>query len=1219
MPSDLSWERIAALFDQALEQPPPERAAWVAAACNEDEALRREVEQLLAAHERDQGVLDRPLHAVAAAAIYEAQSPAAPQEQVGPYRIISEIGRGGMGVVYKAEDPRLGRYVALKFLAPELTGSEQARRRLLAEARAASVLDHPNICTVYDVGETAGNRLFFAMAYYEGQTLEERLAQGPLPPEEALAIGLQVAAALEHAHQSGVVHRDVKPSNIFLTARGEAKVLDFGLVKYERNTLTDPGTRLGTLAYMSPEQAMGEPVDHRTDVWSLGVVLYEMVAGGKPFRGENGQALLYAIVNEPLPADPLARAWSPIVRRALEKQPAQRYQSVRELRQGLRDLGEALQEGTMESEIAAAVPAVAPSPRSVGRDRELRDLRAAYQACSGGRGVALCITGEPGMGKTTLVEDFLASLTVKPAACWILRGRCSERLAGSEAYLPVLEPLESLVESDARDLVVRLMKEKAPTWYVQIAPVAAGADASFAAVLADAKVASQERMKREFTVFFQELSRRRPVILFCDDLHWADLSTVDLLSYLGSRCDALRLLVLATYRPSDLQVGKHPFLQVQRELQSRGLCREVPLDFLGEQDIARYLELEFPEHHFPSLLVSLVRSRTEGNPLFVVDLLRDLRDRGVIAEQDGHWVLAQSPQQIQRELPESIRAMVARKLDRLEEPDRRLLDAAAVQGQQFDSATVARVLDLDVSLVEDRLENLGRLHRLVRALEGKELPDGTLTQRYGFVHALYQNTLYGALPARRKAAWSAAAAEALLASRGPDSGRVALDLAYLLEAARQFDRAADQFLVAAGHAASLCANEEAALLASRSIACARKSGGPERLPRLLAAAECLGRLYMTLSRLPEALAAFELAERTAAEIGDPETHVNAICSAALVLFNTRQADKTREYAGRALEIARAAGSERAAAAAEVVLGLERLSIGDTDAAEERFRRSVPILHEKGPPLHALEALGFAGLMHAWQLDYEAADRDVSWTFRRSRDLGAPYLIIMNLFVRGMARFNQGRLSEGLHDLQEGMRLAELNNERYWLSRYPKPHAFSHLNLANDYMSLGETHRALEHLQESERIFNLDFWFRWRYSICLNAQTARYWLRRGDTKKAGHYAAESLAVAEPRGQRKHAAWAHKLLGDVAAAEERFADARQEYEAALRTLQGHRCPVVEWKILLAAAEMAGAYREVPLAEHYRARCQAVIQDLADSLIDDRLRKKFLGSEAISRALA
>jgi len=303
----------------------------------------------------------------------------------------------------------------------------------------------------------------------------------------------------------------------------------------------------------------------------------------------------------------------------------------------------------------------------------------------------------------------------------------------------------------------------------------------------------------------------------------------------------------------------------------------------------------------------------------------------------------------------------------------------------------------------------------------------------------------------------------------------------------------------------------------------------------------------------------------------------------------------------------------------VVLGLERLSIGDTDAAEERFRRSVPILHEKGPPLHALEALGFAGLMHAWQLDYEAADRDVSWTFRRSRDLGAPYLIIMNLFVRGMARFNQGRLSEGLHDLQEGMRLAELNNERYWLSRYPKPHAFSHLNLANDYMSLGETHRALEHLQESERIFNLDFWFRWRYSICLNAQTARYWLRRGDTKKAGHYAAESLAVAEPRGQRKHAAWAHKLLGDVAAAEERFADARQEYEAALRTLQGHRCPVVEWKILLAAAEMAGAYREVPLAEHYRARCQAVIQDLADSLTDDRLRTKFLKSEAISRALA
>jgi tetratricopeptide (TPR) repeat protein len=1252
MTAQPSWERVAALFDQALERPQPERAAWLAAACGDDEALRREVEQLLAAHDRAEGVLDRPLDSVAAEAIDEAQNPAAPDEQVGPYRIVSEIGRGGMGVVYKAEDPRLGRYVALKFLSPDLTGSAQAKRRLLAEARAASVLDHPNICTVYDVGETGDKGLFFAMAYYEGQTLGERLEQGPLSVNEALGIGMQVAAALDHAHQAGVVHRDVKPSNIFLTTRGEAKVLDFGLAKQGWSTLTDPGTRIGTLAYMSPEQAMGKPVDHRTDLWSLGVVLYEMVAGRKPFQGENGQALLYAILNEPLLTErPLPAAWSRIVQRALEKQPEHRYQSARDLREELQDLQEALEQGSTQSEIVAAVPAGAASPRSVGRERELAELRAAYQGCAAGRGAVLCITGEPGMGKTTLVEDFLAGLTANPPSCCMARGRCSERLAGSDAYLPVLEALESLTESEARDLVVRLMKEKAPTWYVQIAPLAAGADASFAAVLADVKVASQERMKRELTVFFQELSRRRPVVLFWDDLHWADVSTVDVLSYLGSRCDALRLLLLATYRPSDLHLAKHPFLQVQRELQGRGLCQEISLDFLGERDITRYLEREFPDHRFPSFLASLVRSRTEGNPLFVVELVRYLRDRGVIAEQDGHWVLAQSAQQIQRDLPESIRGMIARKLDRLEEEDRRLLDAAAVQGQQFDSATVARVLDGDVSLVEERLADLGRRHRLVQSLEEKEHPDGTLTQRYGFVHVLYQNALYAALPARRKATWSAAVAEALLAFWGQESGRVAVDLAYLFEAARQFDRAADHFLLAARHAASLYANEEAALLAGRAISCARKLRGPERLPRLLEAANYLGRLHMTLSRLPEALADFELAERTAAEMGDPETHVNAICSAALVLFNTRQADRTREYAGHALEIARAAGSERAAASAEVVLGLERLSYGATDEAEERFRRSVPILQEKGPPLHAMEALGFAGLMHAWELDYEAADRDVSWTFRRARDLGAPYLIIMNLFVRGMARFNRGRLSEGLHDLQEGMRLAELNNERYWLTRYPntlgwayrelqdletalrydadgvqaardnrypKPHAFSHLNLANDYMTLGETHRALEHLQESERIFNLDFWFRWRYSICLNAQIARYWLRRGDTQKAGHYAAESLAVAEPRRQRKHAAWAHKLLGDVAVAEERFADSRREYETALRTLRGHHCPVVEWKILLAAAEMAAAYRDVPLAEHYRVRCQAVIHELADSLLDDRLRQNFLRSERISRAL-
>jgi serine/threonine-protein kinase len=268
MASQPSWQRISEIFDQALDRAEGERSAWIAQICGDDSVLEREVNKLLAAHEQAGGVLDGNVEFLASAALADSRHSADRNEQIGPYRIVEEIGRGGMGVVYKAEDPRLGRFVALKFLPPYLTANAAAKQRLLDEARAASVLDHPNICTIHDIGETGGGRVYFAMAYYEGRTLEETIKWGPLPPSAAVSTTMQVARGLEHAHEIGVVHRDIKPSNIFITGRGEIKILDFGLAKRDLTTLTDPNSRAGTAAYMSPEQALGKPMDQRADLWS---------------------------------------------------------------------------------------------------------------------------------------------------------------------------------------------------------------------------------------------------------------------------------------------------------------------------------------------------------------------------------------------------------------------------------------------------------------------------------------------------------------------------------------------------------------------------------------------------------------------------------------------------------------------------------------------------------------------------------------------------------------------------------------------------------------------------------------------------------------------------------------------------------------------------------------------------------------------------------------
>ncbi len=255
-------------------------------------------------------------------------------ETISHYRILSEIGAGGMGIVYKAEDLRLGRFVALKFLPPQLMRDENARRRLVAEARAASTLDHANVCTIYDVEELPDGRAFIAMAFVDGETLKTRLERAPVPPTEAARLMLQVAHGLAQAHHAGTVHRDVKPGNIMITPDGSAKLLDFGIAKFAGGgDLTRTGTTVGTIAYMSPEHVRGGVADARGDVWALGVVLYEMLTGTRPFTGRDDYELLQAIIERPVPPLP-AREHSGlgrIVLRALDRDPARRYANAGEM------------------------------------------------------------------------------------------------------------------------------------------------------------------------------------------------------------------------------------------------------------------------------------------------------------------------------------------------------------------------------------------------------------------------------------------------------------------------------------------------------------------------------------------------------------------------------------------------------------------------------------------------------------------------------------------------------------------------------------------------------------------------------------------------------------------------------------------------------------------------------------------------------------------------
>jgi serine/threonine protein kinase len=354
-------KRVLELLSEALELPPGERYAHLEETCGGDEELLQEVLACLDGQTKISDFLELPaVEEIASRGASESKSEAAPPPatplssqhgrpappapnlrlgrpaEIGPYHLLDILGEGGMGVVYRAEDTRLKRPVAIKFLARNLLSDRVAKKRFLREAKAASKIDHPNTCTIYEITETEDGQPYIVMAHYDGESLKERLEDGPLNFDDATRVVSEVGAGLARIHRAEIIHRDVKPGNVFLTHEGPIKILDFGIAKAaEDSILTRKGRLIGTPGYMSPEQTRGE-ADQRSDVWALGVLFYEMLTGRRPFHRYSFKDELRAIVNEPVPSilDELPDAPPNVVRTvqgALTKDPGERFQTVDEM------------------------------------------------------------------------------------------------------------------------------------------------------------------------------------------------------------------------------------------------------------------------------------------------------------------------------------------------------------------------------------------------------------------------------------------------------------------------------------------------------------------------------------------------------------------------------------------------------------------------------------------------------------------------------------------------------------------------------------------------------------------------------------------------------------------------------------------------------------------------------------------------------------------------
>lgn len=448
----------------------------------------------------------------------------------------------------------------------------------------------------------------------------------------------------------------------------------------------------------------------------------------------------------------------------------------------------------------------------MGRQADLAKMHLFLKRAAAGERQTVFITGEPGIGKTSVVEAFLAQ-AAGASGVRVVRGQCLEHYGAGEGYLPILEGFSRLCRSAGGAEALDLLRRHAPAWLAQMPSLSP----STATVLpSHAPGATRERMLREMADVIDALASQSPLLLALEDLHWSDYSTLDLVSYLARRRDPARLMVIGTYRPVDVILGDHPLKGVKRELQAHGLCHELALEYLAEDVIAEYLTAKFPSHDFPARFRRMVYRRTEGNPLFMVNLVEYLMDQEVIVEEQGTWKLRVELAEAEKAVPSNIRELIEKQIERLAPDERTALEGASVAGMECSSVAIAAGLDMPLEWVDKQCDELAR-HQFLSLPYLAELPDGTVTSRRRFNHVLYLDVVYRLIPAMRRSQIHQRIAERGVAIYGNRSSEIAAELAMHFEQSRDWPRALQNLLQASENAIARSAHHEAAKLAERGV------------------------------------------------------------------------------------------------------------------------------------------------------------------------------------------------------------------------------------------------------------------------------------------------------------------------------------------------------------------------------------------------------------------
>ena len=790
-------------------------------------------------------------------------------ETISHYKILEKLGEGGMGIVYKAEDSKLHRTVALKFLPPAFYKDEEAKQRFINEAKAASSLQHQNICTIHEIDETDEEQLFICMDCYEGQTLRQKMKSGLLDIDESIEISIQISQGLSAAHEKGIIHRDIKPANIFITDRYEVKILDFGLaISSGRTHLTQKETTSGTCNYMSPEQVLGERTDQRTDIWALGIMMFEMLTGKLPFDSTYDQSIRYAILNKKLELEKLKtqvpESISPIIFKCLKKDTDERYQQIEELMSELREIKK--DSSITYSGIQPKLPPflddgiediISDKTILVAREEELEKLGRFLDCALSGKGQLAFITGESGAGKTALVEKFSIYAQKLNANLVVVNGKCNAHTGFGDPYFPFIELLNLLtgdIESKykagviSREHALRLWNLTPATirailengadliniftngtslvsrasefwagnldWLIQLKKLV-----KYKSALPTDSTLQQSNIFEQYTRVIQSIAEEKPLLIVLDDLQWIDAGSANLLFHIARQIKGSRILVIGLFRKTEIAIerdGKrHPIESFFNELKRDYGEIEIDLDKLQVQKfVDAYLDVE------PNKLGDKFRNtffiQTKGHPLFTVELFREMKEHGMIVRDEaGRWIEGKTFDW--NRLPTRVDAVINERINRLTENMRNILLIASIQGEEFTAEVVIRQLNIDErELIRILSGELEKRHQLVSAKGIKTLINQRISL-YTFRHIMFQKYLYNTLDEVERVHLHENVAKIIEELYGEEADEVSVQLARHFQEAGVPAKAFEYLVKAGTRAVHFSAYEETIVLFKRAL------------------------------------------------------------------------------------------------------------------------------------------------------------------------------------------------------------------------------------------------------------------------------------------------------------------------------------------------------------------------------------------------------------------